>query len=141
MEDMVLLKLNWMVICMNDKTLKIIAVCKGWGHYTDESSTLEALTNFFSDLYGHPTHFYTYEEVERIMRNALYDYIDHCDRPSDVLRDMYSMADFDESQTLVERIYMVFATSMVYEASLEPKFCNGFDERFDVICDELNKRC
>ena len=120
---------------MTDKTLKIIAVCKGWGHYT-YPTPLETLVHFFADLYGYPVHFYTYKEVEKIMRRAFYDFIDHCDVPSNFLKQMYEW-DFEPDYTLVQRIYGAFSVVPVYSGCVNPQFVNGFNEQFEKICEEL----
>lgn len=121
---------------MTDRTLKIINLCKGWGKYI-KNTPIETIVEYMSEECLCPKEAYTYQIIEDVMLEALYDYIDVCDKPSSVLRNIYKFYINQDDSTLVDRIWRVFSLAQVHEGCINPKFCNGFDERFEHVRKEL----
>ena len=116
---------------MTDRTLKIINLCKGWGKYT-ETTPVEIITAYMSEECLCLKEDYTYQMIEQIMLEALYDYIDTCDKPSSILYHIYNCINAD---TLVDRIWTAFSLVQIKNPSLT--YINGFSDRFEEVRKEL----
>ena len=119
---------------MNDRTLSIIAVCKGNTKYESKLSLdlIDSVKNYLSDFSGCDKKILTPKLVEEVILAAFYDFIDVCDKPSYFLRQLDNLknVNFD----LSTRICMLFRATQVVE---EGHYINGFNERFDKIQNEL----
>lgn len=109
---------------MTQRTCNIILACKG-SLYPEIDSRIERVKAYMSDVCACPKEWYTDKEVESIMVNAVYDYIDTCDKPSTFLRLMYDCIAKDVS--LTQRICIAFTLVKVKN---DDEYVNGFKEVF-----------
>lgn len=109
---------------MTKTTFDIIDACKG-NIFEEIPNRLERVIAYFSEETGSEKKFYTEEEMEKIMLNAMYDYIDTCNKPSTFLR---LMANAIEPENLSDRIAAAF--SLVQVKNLNGEYVNGFKEEF-----------
>jgi hypothetical protein len=99
--------------------------CKGNIHHEIESR-IERVKEYMSDECCCDKECYTDELMESIMVNAMYDYIDTCDKPSTFLRLIVKCIERDLS--LMEKICVAFTLTQVKRSDGE--YINGFKEEF-----------
>ena len=124
---------------MNDETLKIIAICKDVNIYNN-SNINENIRNFFRDEYSIFNKDLLNEYVPRVLIKALYDYIDHCDSPSEVLRLLF--LEEKDGKTLIEAIPTIFIQQKVCNIDRKTNnvtYINGFSQRYEKIRMELKQ--
>ena len=109
---------------MTQRTCNIIRACKG-SLYPEIESRIERVKTYMSEECLCKKEWYTDEEMENIMVDAVYDYIDTCDRPSTFLRLMNDCIAKDVCIT--QRICIAFTLVKVKN---DDKYINGFKEEF-----------
>ena len=110
---------------MTQRTFNIIRACKGT-LYPEIESKIDRVRTYMSEECGCPIEAYTDVEMENIVVNAMYDYIDTCDRPSVFLRQVRECMVKD--LTLTERICIAFSLTRVRNS--EGEYINGFKVDF-----------
>jgi hypothetical protein len=120
---------------MTRDTYNIIRACKG-NFLTDETSEIKRVKLYMAKVCDTPVERYTDNIISSIMLNALYDYIDTCDRPSAFLRSMYSQVG-DTPKTLAERIAIAFQLVRIKNENGE--YVNGFKPEFFETVSENNE--
>ena len=123
---------------MEDRTLEIIAVCKGRTKYDSELGLVDAVKNYMSDTCACKKEWYTDSKMEEILKEAFYDFIDTCDRPSYFLKRLEEVKWI--SLKLTDRICMVFQMIQICRA-IENGYqhINGFDENYEKIAKDLRQ--
>ena len=106
---------------MTQRTCNIIRACKG-SLYPEIENKIDRVRTYMSKECDCPIEAYTDEEAENIIVEAMYDYIDTCDRPSSFLRQMRDCIIKD--LTLTERICTTF--SLVRVRDEHGRYVNGF---------------
>lgn len=106
---------------MTQRTCNIIRACKG-SLYPEIESKIDRVRTYMSEECDCPLEAYTDTEMENIIVEAMYDYIDTCDRPSSFLRQMRDCIIKD--LTLTERICTAF--SLVRVRGEHGGYVNGF---------------
>lgn len=109
---------------MNRRTFDIIMACKAdtEGHFTKLDNVIE----FLSKECGTPKEHYTIEEMDKIMFEAVCDYIDTCDRPSTFLRNIMNVIGGD-NMCSAERICRAFTMVRIKNGT---NYVNGFKSEF-----------
>lgn len=110
---------------MTERTFNIIRACKGT-LYPEIESKIDRVRTYMSEECGCPIEEYTDVEMENIVVEAMYDYIDTCDKPSTFLRQIRDCVIKDT--TLTQRICNAFGVTRVRNA--EGKYVNGFADFF-----------
>lgn len=110
---------------MTERTFNIVRACKGT-LYPEIESKIDRVRTYMSEECGCPIEEYTDVEMENIVVEAMYDYIDTCDKPSTFLRQIRDCINKDS--TLVQRICNAFGVTRVRNA--EGKYVNGFADFF-----------
>ena len=77
---------------MDERTCNIIRACKGI-LYPDIDDRLMRVKTYMSEECGTDINAYSDESMRIIVKNAMYDYIDTCDKPSAFLRLIYDCID------------------------------------------------
>ena len=109
---------------MTQRTCNIILACKG-SLYPKIESRIERVKTYMSEECLCEKEYYTDREMESIMMDAVYDYIDTCGRPSTFLRLMKDCIAKDVS--LIQRICIAFTFVKVKN---DDEYINGFKEEF-----------
>lgn len=117
---------------MEKRILEIIAVCKSNTRYDSELGLVDAVKNYMSDTCMCEKKWYTDSQMEKILREAFYDFIDVCDRPSYFLRRLEEVKWI--RLNLADRICLVFQTTQVLE---NHAYINGFDSNYEKIAENL----
>lgn len=110
---------------MTERTFNIIRACKGT-LYPEIESKIDRVRTYMSEECGCPIEEYTDVEMENIVVEAMYDYIDTCDKPSTFLRQIRDCVIKDT--TVIQRICNAFGVTRVRNA--EGKYVNGFADFF-----------
>ena len=108
---------------MTERTVKIILACKG-AIYSDNENMIDRIRSYMSDECSCTKEDYTEEVMTRIVLEAMYDYIDTCNKPSSFLRSMYDLH-VNQDASLLERICTSFVVIQVHG---DGKYMNGFKE-------------
>jgi hypothetical protein len=109
---------------MTERTCNIIRACKGtlcWGI----EDRLERIKTYLSAECDCDKEDYTDADIESIMINAAYDYIDTCDKPSSFLRLMYEC--IAKPVNLADRIAIAFT---LVQVKRDDEYINGFKKEF-----------
>lgn len=109
---------------MTQRTCNIIRACKG-SLYPEIEDRIERVKTYMSEECLCAKEYYTDEEMESIMMDAVYDYIDTCNRPSTFIRLMKDCIAKDIN--LIERICIAFTLVKVKN---DDEYINGFKEEF-----------
>ena len=121
---------------MTKETCNIIRACKGSLHGPYEelnyiSNVLERIKIYLSQEYQNDIQLYTDEQMEKIMYQAMGDYLDTCDKPSAFI---YSMANLnkrhlphDPPLSIAEKIAETFIWVKVKDNT---GYINGFKQEF-----------
>ena len=102
---------------MTEHTYNIIRCCKA-SLYPEIPNRIERVKAYLTEATGHEN--YTDAELESVLRTAVYDYIDTCDKPSFFLRSMDSL----HVNTYNDRVATAFA--LVRVLSSGGTAINGF---------------
>ena len=109
---------------MEQRTCNIIRACKG-SLYTEIDDRIKRVKTYLSKECGCPEEHYTEEIMESIMVDAMYDYIDTCNKPSTFLRMIRNC--IEKELSLTEKICIAFTLVQVKN---DDKYINGFKEEF-----------
>ena len=111
---------------MTKRTCNIIRACKG-NLYPKITNKIDRVRAYMSEECICPLDVYTDALMEFIMVEAMYDYIDSCDKPSIFLRQMRETKEaLIRDLTLTERICIAFSLVQVRDDNGD--YVNGFDE-------------
>lgn len=110
---------------MTQRTCNIIRACKGT-LYPEIENRIDRVKAYMSEECDCPIEHYTDNIIESIIINAVYDYIDTCDRPSTFLRLINDCIERDLN--MVEKICIAFTLVQVKRSDGE--YINGFKEEF-----------
>ena len=117
---------------MTKETCNIILACKGSLHepYSDlniiTNNSLERVKLYLSKEYENDLKLYTCEQMEKIMFQAMGDYLDTCDKPSEFIFYMSNLSGRC-SMSMPEQIAETFKWVRVRK---EYKYVNGFKQEF-----------
>lgn len=111
---------------MTERTCNIILACKG-SLYPQIDDRILRIKTYMAGECGCDIDTYTDEVMESILKTAMYDYIDTCDRPSTFLRSMYDA--IEPKIGLIEKICCAF-TFVRMKDSLTNEYVNGFKKEF-----------
>lgn len=117
---------------MKKRTLEIIAVCKGHTKYDSELGLVDAVKNYMSATCRCDKKWYTHERMGVILREAFYDFIDVCDKPSCFLRRLEELKWINPH--IANRICMVFQNIQVLKGDM---YINGFSTEYEKILENL----
>ena len=119
---------------MKNKTLDIIVICKGRTHYNKENTKFEAVMQYLSENSCTELNLLTERDLVRILRDAFYDYLDTCDKPSNELREFDRCFEKEKEKNSETKSYInaVLDTFMLTDVRDGDKYVNGFDSRFEV---------
>lgn len=117
---------------MNKRTFDIIMACKEetTKHYTKLDNVIE----FLSKECGTPKEEYTSDVINRILFEALCDFIDTCDRPSAFIR-IYKNIINGEHKDFADRLCTAFSLVRIRDDGM---YVNGFKAEF--FKDEVEKQ-
>jgi hypothetical protein len=107
---------------MTERTYNIIMACKSEIH----CNVIDAVRKYMSKECGSPIECYTEYQMSRIMRTAMYDYLDSCDKPSIFLRYLDEWKDYYGDRSFGERIALAFRAVQVRDR--DGNYVNGFGE-------------
>lgn len=108
---------------MTERTFNIIIACK---HRPENTSTItDSVRAYMSEECNCPIHDYGEREINNIMKTAMYDYIDTCDKPSVFLRSIDGVIG-GEDMSIGERIAIAFSLVRVCDGAKH--YVNGFGE-------------
>lgn len=122
---------------LKNETMKIIAICKDFTKYKN-GTVNEWLKTFAEEEYLMDKKYLTDELIETMLVNAMYDYIDNCDTPSEVLKIFLLIQ--NQNKTLIETIKDVFIEQKVCKIdrkTYKKTYINGFDKRYEEIFNDL----
>lgn len=117
---------------MDNRTMEIIAVCKGGTKYDSDASLTDVVKNYMSDIFACDKDYYTDNEMTKIMTEAMYDYIDTCDVPSSFLRKLSELKWITDD--LVERICIAFRAVQICSGRV---YINGFSDDYVGVVEGL----
>lgn len=106
---------------MTERTYNIIMACKNRKRY---ANCIESVREYIAKECMDPIHYYDENTMSRIMKEAMYDYIDTCDRPSAFFRSMETIFGY-ENFSVGEKIGRAFVLVRVRN---NDKYVNGFGE-------------
>lgn len=106
---------------MTRETFNIIMACKNHGEYAD---AIESVKDYMAESCNVQREHYSSDQLTDIMKRAMYDYLDTCDKPSIFLRTMDSIFGQDKIST-GEHIARAFSITQVMK---DDNFINGFGE-------------
>lgn len=109
---------------MTQRTCNIIRACKG-SLYSEIDNRIERVKAYMSEECLCEKECYTDEIMESIMIEAVYDYIDTCDRPSSFLRQIRECV--AKNISLTQKICIAFTLVQVRR---DGEYINGFKEEF-----------
>lgn len=109
---------------MTERTRNIIFACKG-KFYPEIANPIDRVKTYMSEECACPIEEYTDDVIESILFEAIYDYIDVCDRPSIFIRQIRECVNKDLN--LLERICVAFYMIQVRKNG---KCINGFKEEW-----------
>ena len=116
---------------MTKETCNIIRACKGSLHGPYEelnyiSNVLERIKIYLSQEYQNDIQLYTDEQMEKIMYQAMGDYLDTCDKPSDFIFYIANLS-HKHRMTIAEQIAEAFKWVQVRN---KYTYVNGFKQEF-----------
>lgn len=108
---------------MTQRTCDIIMACKGnMGLSIIQYSAIERVKRYLSWLCKCPLETYSSQIMEKIISEALFDYVDTCDKPSAILRRITDIT--PEPLSIAEKIAIAFVLEDVSAGINE--YMNGF---------------
>lgn len=118
---------------MSQRTCNIIRCCKGSCMLPagKDKSRLRAVAAYMSDECACPVDDYKGRLLEQVMMEAMFDYLDHADRPGNELRRLFDVPGMGPEPTMSERIASMFALAQIMDSKnkSDPKelsYVNGF---------------
>lgn len=122
---------------MEKRTFDIIMACKGQFSRIDcdinrnpaELSPYECVIAYMSQECDRPESAYTKYETEKIMFDAMCDYLDTCDKPSYFMRMLMDIAG-KEIYNRSEQIAIAFQLTQVKD---DNGYINGFDKYKNIL--------
>lgn len=112
---------------MTQRTCNIIRACKG-SIYSEIADPIDRVKAYMSDECDYPAEQYTTGDIQGILTDAVYDYIDTCDRPSYFLRLMIETRAYENKvPTRIQRICRAF---ILVQVKNDTGYINGFKEEF-----------
>lgn len=113
---------------MEQRTCNIIMCCKGNCALpgTEDATRLEAVAAYMGKECDYPPENYNGEMIEKIMANALCDYLDTADKPGADMHRLFDRPVIGREPSMSERIASVFALADVRDGN--GKYVNGFTE-------------
>lgn len=108
---------------MTERTFNIIMACKRRSENT--ADVIDGVKAYMAEECNCPIYYYSEYKMSEIMRTAMYDYIDTCDKPSTFMRLFDDVFD-KEHISLGERIARAF--TLVRVRSDGNHYVNGFGE-------------
>ena len=114
---------------MTKETCNIIRACKGslnedFTKMMGKNTCLDRVKIYLSQEYENDIELYTDEQMEKIMYQAMGDYLDTCDRPSDFI---FYMSNLKGNYSSAEQIAHTF---MWVKVRNEHTYINGFKQEF-----------
>lgn len=106
---------------MTRETYNIIMACKNHGEYAD---AIESVKDYLAASCNIRRENYSSDQLTDIMMNAMYDYIDTCDKPSFFLWTMRSIYNKDKI-SIGEHIARAFS---IVQVMRNGNYINGFGE-------------
>lgn len=119
---------------MEDRTLRIIAVCKGGTRYNTTDDIAQDIINYLSEECYCEAKYYTTDVLESILVKAMLDYVDACHRPSSFMRAVYQYMQQPDA-ILIYAIVAAFRVQQVMRR--DGSYCNGFDSDYSLIVEEM----
>lgn len=111
---------------MEQRTCNIIMCCKGHCNLVDEDAPyLDAVKAYMGKECDYPSDKYNESQITGILLYALYDFIDVCDKPSKILRELFYKNPFLPDKTLSECIVSSFR---MIEVRNDKGYVNGFTD-------------
>ena len=115
---------------MTQETCNIILACKGslddWELNMMSTNALERVKLYLVKEYDNDKDLYTCDQMEKIMYQAMGDYLDTCDKPSDFIFFMANLSDRHRI-TIAEQIAEAFKWVRVRQKNT---YVNGFKPEF-----------
>jgi len=106
---------------MTERTYNIIMACKKVAY----GDVIEAAKEYMSKECDVPIEEYTQSQMSKIMKTAMFDYLDSCDKPSAFIRCLMEVDNYFDSVSLGERIALAFRSIRVKNGDM---YINGFGE-------------
>lgn len=116
---------------MEQRTLNIIRICKGGTKYANNDSVYNGIRHYMAEECMVKPAYYTDEDIDNILWEAMKDYIDHCDKPSYFMwcwKDVMDRLNWE----------MCPAIAVVFSAYTQVRddngnYVNGFDDRLHKL--------
>ena len=105
---------------MTRRTYNIIMACKK----NEKANCIESVREYMSKECMCPIEYYGEIEMGNIMRDAMYDYIDTCDKPSSFLREMDSIFGYAS----LSKAELIARTFRLVRVRNDNGYVNGFEE-------------
>ena len=118
---------------MTKETCNIIRACKGslnedFTKMIGKNTCLDRVKIYLSQEYENDIELYTDEQMEKIMYQAMGDYLDTCDKPSAFIYLMANLSDLDNHRiSIAEQIALAF---MWVQVRSKHTYINGFKQEF-----------
>ena len=114
---------------MEIRTCHIIKACKNSDYYYPKDCTpLERVKMYMSEECDTPIEHYTDNIIDRIMFEAMCDYVDTCNIPSEFLRIIDSLV-FKNKMSRAEQIASAFQLVQVMDS--RGYYINGFEGKWE----------
>lgn len=107
---------------MTERTYNIIIACKN----SKRCNVVDAVRDYMSKECDVPIGEYTESQTSKIMRVAMYDYLDSCDKPSTFLRYFDEWYNLHKDLSFGEQIARAFRDVQVKDR--DGNYINGFGE-------------
>lgn len=122
---------------MENKTFAIIAICKGNTKYTAAGIKVEdGIRHFLSDRCLVPINYFRVSDVDKAVKDAFYDFLDTCDRPSTYLREVDNIMSAPIKPTrYTSAVCAVLANVDVMNGAT---YINGFNNDYGTILREMH---
>ena len=120
---------------MDARTCNLILCCKGHvkDAHGDPLYAQAAVAKYLSDECDCPEHYYQGTLLERILKEALYDFFSGATNPGFELRQFFEVHVFSHEPTLNERIMAYFS---IVQCRSETGYINGFNESILDECED-----
>lgn len=123
---------------MDERTLTVIAICKGNTKYDDERSFLGPIKNFLVEDCGGKKEDYTDEDAISVLKTAAMDYMNACDRPGYFFEEILRYS----ASVLPMHVCIIYAFKNVQVRKHKPhnnsyEYINGFSHKYFEIKEEI----
>ena len=112
---------------MTERTYNIIMACKQVAH----GDVIEAVKEYMSKECDVPIEEYTQSQMSKIMKTAMFDYLDSCDNPSVFAKYLMEVDNYFDHVSLGEKIALAFRSVRVKKGDT---YINGFGEWVEKGC-------